>query len=98
MNFSIWFHPDAEAEINEASTFLDIESRGLGVAFLDDVQHAIEVILSHPEISPIIKGRVRRKVLWKFPYSIIYSVAGNQIRILAVSHQRRRPFYWRHRK
>ena len=98
MTLSIWVHPEAEAEINEAATFLDFESTGLGRVFLDDVEHAIEVLLSYPEIAPIIKGRVRRKLLQKFPYSIIYSVVGNQIRILAVSHQRRRPFYWRHRK
>jgi toxin ParE1/3/4 len=98
MTLSIWIHPEAEAEINEAATFPDFESTGLGRVFLDDVEHAIEVVLSHPGSAPIIKGRVRRKLLRKFPYSIIYSVVGDQIRVLAVSHQRRRPFYWRHRK
>jgi toxin ParE1/3/4 len=98
MTFSIWVHPEAEAEINEAATFLDFESTGLGRVFLDDVGHAIEVVLSHPGSASIIKGRVRRTLLRKFPYSIIYSVVGDQIRVLAVSHQRRRPIYWRHRK
>ncbi|MEW6326349.1 MAG: type II toxin-antitoxin system RelE/ParE family toxin [Thermodesulfobacteriota bacterium] len=83
MKPSVRFHPDAETEVNEAATFLDLESPGLGTAFLDDVQQAIEVLLSHPEIAPVIKGRVRRKTLRKFPYSIMYSVVGNQIRVLA---------------
>ena len=97
MNFSVRFHPDAEAEIGEAAAFLDIESPGLGSVFLDDFEHAIEVIVSHPQVAPIMQGRVRRKLLRKFPYSIIYSVVGAEIRILAVCHQRRRPFYWRPR-
>ena len=98
MNFSVWFHPDAETEITEAATFLDLESPGLAGVFLDDLEHAIEVIESYPEVAPLIQGRARRKSLRKFPYSLIYSVIGAEIRILAVSHQRRRPFYWRLRR
>ena len=41
MNFSVRFHPDAEAEINEAAAFLDLESPGLGLVFLDDFEHAL---------------------------------------------------------
>ncbi len=60
MTFSIRLHPDAEAKINEAAAFLNLESPGLG-----------EVLLN---------------------------VVGSEIRILAVSHQRRRPFYWSSRR
>jgi plasmid stabilization system protein ParE len=98
VKFSVWFHPGAEAEINEAAAFLDSESPGLGGVFVNDIEHAIEVIVSHPEIAPIIRGRVRRKALRKFPYSLIYSIVDAKIRILAVSHQKRRPFYWRLRR
>ena len=97
MNFLVRLHPDAEAELSEAAAFLDLESPGLGLVFLDDFEHAIKIIMSHPEVAPVLQGRVRRKVLRKFPYSIIYSVVDDEIRILAVCHQRRRPFYWRPR-
>jgi plasmid stabilization system protein ParE len=73
MSYTVRFYPAAEAEMNEAATFLDIESPGLGQAFLDDLQHAIDIIVLHPEIAPIIRGRVRQKLLRKFPYSIMYS-------------------------
>lgn len=94
MTFSVRIHPDAEAEINEAAAFLEMESAGLGKVFLDDVEHALMVMVSHPKSAPLIRARLRRKTLRRFPYSIIYSVVGAEIRILAVSHQRRRPFYW----
>ncbi len=97
MKLPVWFHPDAEAEINEAANFLDKESPGLGDVFFEDLERAIQMIMEHPEVSPVLQGRVRRKILSKFPYSIMYSVASGKIRILAVSHQRRRPFYWRYR-
>ena len=98
MMYVVRFHPEAESEMNEAVDYLNGESEGLGEIFLDDIQRAIDLITSHPEIASIVKGRARRKLLRRFPYSLIYSVVGEDIRILAVMHQYRRPFYWQHRK
>jgi toxin ParE1/3/4 len=94
--FSI--HEAAESEINEAADFYDIESPGLGAVFIDEVQRGIERISRFPEAAPLIEGRVRRQALFKFPYSLIYSVRPDEIRLLAVAHQKRRPFYWRGRQ
>ena len=33
-----------------------------------------------------------------FPYSLVYTVSGDEIRILAVAHHSRRPGYWTGRK
>jgi plasmid stabilization system protein ParE len=97
MTYLVRFHIEAESEMNEAVDYLNGESPGLGEIFLNDIQHAIDLITSYPEIAPVIKGRVRRKLLRKFPYSLIYSVKGEEIRILAVMHQHGRPFHWRRR-
>jgi len=94
--FSI--HEAAELEINEAADFYDIESPGLGTAFINEIGRGIEIITCFPEAAPLIQGRVRRKILIKFPYSLIYSLRPDEIRLLAVAHQKRRPFYWRGRR
>jgi plasmid stabilization system protein ParE len=88
----------AENEINEAADFYDLESPGLGSVFLDEIDFSIKRILQFPDSSPILKGRVRMMVLRKFPYSVAYSVLPLEIRLLAVAHQKRRPFYWRNRR
>jgi plasmid stabilization system protein ParE len=93
--FSI--HEAAEAEINEAADFYDLESLGLGIVFIDEIQHAIESISGFPDAAPLIRGLVRKKPIRKFPYSLMYSVRPDEIRLLAVAHQKRRPFYWRGR-
>jgi toxin ParE1/3/4 len=98
MNRSISFHQEAEVEFNEAADFYDLESPGLGMAFIDEVQRVIETISQFPEASPLIRERVRRKILIKFPYALIYSLRETEIRILAVAHEKRRPFYWRGRR
>jgi toxin ParE1/3/4 len=76
MNHALYFHPDAEVEVNETSMYLNNESYGLGEIFLDELQEALDLILSNPKIGPQIKFHVRAKVLSKFSYSIIYSIHG----------------------
>jgi toxin ParE1/3/4 len=94
--FSI--HETAEIEINEAADFYDLESPGLGSIFIDEIQRSIEIIAQFPEAGPLIRGRVRKKPLVKFPYSLVYSIRSDEFRLLAVAHQKRRPFYWRGRR
>ncbi len=97
MNRSISIHEMAENELNDDADFYDLESPGLGETFINEIQKAIDLIARFPEASPLIRGRIRRKILLKFPYALIYSLRVNEIRILAVAHQKRRPIYWRGR-
>ena len=94
MNKRVSFHELAEFELNDATVFLEIERQGLGLRFLSAVEAAVTHIRDHPEASPVIIQDVRCKVLRRFPYSIMYSIKPDRIRILAVANQRRRPFYW----
>lgn len=92
------FHPMAEIEMNEAAEFYDNGEMGLGAAFISEVERAVKLIKQNPESAPIIIKTVRSKVLWRFPYSLMYFISQDSVRILAVANQKRRPFYWRSRK
>jgi plasmid stabilization system protein ParE len=94
----IYFHEDAEKEFGEAVAFYAMEEEALGLAFVTAVEEAIARIAEHPESSPPVAGRVRRMRVARFPYSVLYSLHGDQVRVLAVAHDRRRPFFWRHRR
>jgi hypothetical protein len=98
MNRIFSIHETAEAEVNEAADFYDLEDPGLGNVFLDDVERAIAAISQYPQSAPLVRGSVRKKPLLKFPFSLVYSVRPTEIRLLAVAHQKRRPFYWRGRR
>ncbi|MFY9269227.1 MAG: type II toxin-antitoxin system RelE/ParE family toxin [Candidatus Manganitrophaceae bacterium] len=91
------FHARAKQEILEATRYYNLESPGLGDIFLNEVERVLASILEHPEAAIVLRGKVRRKLLRKFPYGILYSVAPDGIRILAVMNQKRRPFYWQGR-
>ena len=98
MNRFISIHETAEVEINEIADFYDLVNPGLGVVFLNEIDRVIQNIDMFPEAAPIVKGRIRKRTLMGFPYSLIYSLRPDEIRILAVAHQKRRPFYWHGRR
>jgi toxin ParE1/3/4 len=98
MTPTLSIHEIAETEINEAADFYDLESPGLGGVFLDEIQRAFQIIIDFPDAAPLIRGCVRKRIVAKFPYSLVYSTRGNEIRLLAVAHHKRRPFYWRGRR
>jgi toxin ParE1/3/4 len=97
MNRIVAFHPMAERDLDEATVYYSAETSALGRAFLDDIEHALGHILDYPESAPLVNEVVRKKLLRRFPYNILYSVRPDSIRILAVANQKRRPFYWRDR-
>ena len=93
----MWSHPDARLELREAADFYDLERPGLGSEFLDEVERTIKRIVAHPESSPVVLGHVRRCLISRFPFSVIYSLRDGAIRVSAFAHTSRRPFYWRER-
>jgi len=98
MNKRVSFHERAEYELNDAAVFFESKTAGLGVRFLTAVEKSVAHITRHPEASPIIRAHVRRKIVWNFPYSIMYTIKPDHVRILAIANQKRRPFYWRDRR
>ena len=87
-------HDLAKVELNEAAQYYEAESPGLGAAFLAEAERSVASLLEYPESGPIVSGSVRRQLLRRFPYGLLYRVRGEQLRILAVMNLRRRPAYW----
>lgn len=98
MRPALSIHEVADTEINEAADFYDLESPKLGGMFIDEIQRALQSIVEFPDAAPLIRGRIRKRIVARFPYSLVYSARENEIRILAVAHHKRRPFYWRGRR
>ena len=92
------FHKDAELELNDSTEYYVSRVKGLGVSFIVVAECADKQIRENPEFNQRIFKSIRRKVLWRFLFSIMYSITDNSIRILAIANQKRRPFYWRSRK
>jgi len=76
----------AEEEMTEASLFYEAAAPGLGKGFLDDVQHVISSLREHPYLGQEVDRSLRRILLHRFPFSLIYSVEVDAILVVAVAH------------
>jgi plasmid stabilization system protein ParE len=94
VRLGISFHEDARIEFDEAADFYGMERAPLGLAFVGAVEHAVDHVSEFPESCPVQRGRVRKMRVQRFPYSVMYSIVDDAIRVLAVAHDRRRPYYW----
>jgi toxin ParE1/3/4 len=88
MSRSLRLHDAADIELNEAADFCDLENPGLGDVFLDNLERAFARIREFPDAALAVAPGVRKLVLAKFPFFLIYSVRVDVIRVLAVAHQK----------
>lgn len=93
----IIFLPEAEEEMNEAARYYDSQASGLGTDYLSEVERAVETIAESPMTWPKIEGDLRRRLVRRFPFGILYFIEIEEIVIVAVAHLRRRPGYWKKR-
>src|ERR1700738_108172 len=66
-------------------------SPDLGLAFINEFERTVGVLCRQPRPGPVWHGTTRKFPLQRFPYSIIYRVRPDEIRVIALAHQRRRP-------
>jgi plasmid stabilization system protein ParE len=91
------FLTPAEEEMNDAASFYEDALVGLGRTFLDDLQHAIVRVCQYPELGSKVEPDLRRILLQRFPFSLVYAVEPESVLIVAVAHHGRMPAYWRSR-
>jgi plasmid stabilization system protein ParE len=95
----IRFLPLAKQELLGEARYYDAEVRGLGDAFLDEVEKTLNLIKEYPEASPLYdKTGARRRLMSRFPIAIVYVVESDTAYVIAVAHAKRRPGYWQRRK
>jgi len=88
------FLKPAQLEVDDAFVWYDSQSHGLGTQFLDDLDRAVRRILAYPLASKKIEEGLRRCLLSRFPYGIIYGIDSETVIIIAVAHLHRQPRYW----
>ncbi|MBI5604844.1 MAG: type II toxin-antitoxin system RelE/ParE family toxin [Deltaproteobacteria bacterium] len=91
------FHEDAYTEMVDASKYYEERASGLGMSFLDSVEEAVDQVMANPESYILVSDEVRQKLLRRFPYSVLYVIEPDNLRIIAIAHQKRRPGYWHYR-
>lgn len=91
------FHPEAELELNFAVDYYEECKINLGAEFAYEVQKTIQRILEFPTAWQELDGEIRRCLVNRFPFGVIYYQKNEEIIILAVMQLQREPGYWKER-
>ncbi len=99
MSLRVQLVTEASAELEDAVRWYEQRHAGLGLAFLAAVDVAVRSILRWPRagvsIDRLAPGlEVRRVPVPRFPLYLSYLVSDDEIHVLAIAHDRRRPAYW----
>lgn len=93
MAYKIIISNEAFNDTNDAYIYYEKKKAGLGNRFLDELFSFYEKLQNHPTYySFTSKEKTTRFIaLKKFPYSIIYEVAENELYIFAIHHFKQDP-------
>jgi hypothetical protein len=95
MNY--YFHPDAEQEFLESIEYYEGCADGLGFDFASEIYETITRIITNPQAWQVVIVNIRRCLVNRFPFGILYAKNDDGILILAVMHLHRDPDYWTNR-
>lgn len=91
------FIDEASDELHGAVKYYNKERPGLGFEFANEVKVALSRIRYYPEIWIEIDPGIRKCIIKRFPYALLYIMDNSQIVIIAVMHMKRKPGYWKTR-
>jgi plasmid stabilization system protein ParE len=84
----------AKIELDDGREYYEMEVTGLGKRFKQEVKRAINIIKKMPKIGSPESENIRRYILHKFPYKVLYSIEKDHIYVIAIAHLHREPMYW----
>jgi toxin ParE1/3/4 len=91
------FHPEAEAEADEAFEHYWTKSTAAAFGFDEELRKAYRTLSIHPlTCAPYLHG-TRRAFLHRYPYSVVFRERLHDIQVIAIAHAKRRPGYWARR-
>lgn len=92
VSLRVRFKPAAEHDVESAFRWYEDHRSGVGSEFLAAVDSAVSLIVSILRF--VVRGRVRRAVLRRFPYLMFYVIEPEEVIVLACMHASRDPERW----
>ena len=94
IEYTLEISPAAERKLNQAFHYYQEKSPGLGIAFLEELDECLKVLVRNPLIYRIRFDQVRRVNLKRFPYAVFYEVVANVVFVNQIIHGSSNPEYW----
>lgn len=91
---NVRLHGLAQAELDDAFEWYEGQLTGLGARFIEEIDDTVSRIIAFPALGSELSPGIRRCLLPRFPFGIIYAADETNLTILAVAHLHREPRYW----
>lgn len=95
------YHRAAIDELLQAAQVYNAERAGLGDELVEAIDAVLNIAASEAVPGTTVRDNespsLRRLLLERFPYEIVIMVDDDELKVVAVAHLKRRPYYWKTR-
>ena len=95
--YPVIFTQAARAELVAAQDWYEAEVSGLGRRFREAIDSLTDRMSANPRQFPIVFRNVRRALLRRFPYSLLFVISEETLFVIACFHGSRNPSEWQKR-
>jgi toxin ParE1/3/4 len=81
--------PRAEADLDEARQWYELQRAGLGDKFVDDIRKAVLALESDADSRSEYYRGFRRVLIRRFPYKLFYRIEDDRVVIFRILHSSR---------
>ena len=97
MSLPLRLLPEAQAEYDAAADWYEDRAAGLGVDFVARVGAVFRRAAANPKLHAKVYGEVRKAVVTRFPYVVLYQEEPDEVLVISVFHTSRDPADWQSR-
>jgi plasmid stabilization system protein ParE len=97
MSLPVRLLPEAKAEFDNDTDRYESQQAGLGVDFVAKVGEVLNRIAHNPRLHAKVYHDVRKTVVRRFPYVVLYREDPGEVVVISVFHTSRDPAAWQSR-
>ncbi|MFO0835786.1 MAG: type II toxin-antitoxin system RelE/ParE family toxin [Phycisphaerales bacterium] len=84
MTTPVWIDLRALAEADATARWYEARRPGHGAQFRLEIDHVLSRVAEHPEGYQPLSGTLRRAFTRRFPFVVVYRIAGGQVQVIGV--------------
>jgi plasmid stabilization system protein ParE len=97
MSLQVRFLPEAREEFDRAIDWYSHRGKSLAQDFVARIRDIVKRVASNPRIHQLAYSDVRKAVVTRFPYVVLYRESGGELIVIGVFHSSRDPEEWKSR-
>lgn len=98
IKYKLIINPFAEQDLKDTKNWYDLQKEKLSIEFIEEVDILFKRIINNPFQFPVTKkNKIRKALVKRFPFSVLFYIEEDIINVFAVFHTYRNPNTWKKR-